>query len=378
MARENEARTGAGIPEAPLAYGSHHESVRLPLEPGVGSESGTAPAGLIDPFGRAIRYLRLSVTDRCDFRCVYCMNEDTQFLPKADILTHEELFRLAVAFVRLGTTKLRLTGGEPLTRRGVMTLIAALGGLLEKGTSGLEELTLTTNGSQLRRYAEQLRVAGVRRINVSLDSLRPEVFEDITRWGRFSQVMDGLDAAVEAGLAVKINVVALRGVNEDEFPHIIDWCYERGFDLTFIEVMPMGAEFQDPTRQTQYLPLQEVRESLDRRYGLLASERRTGGPARYVRLQNRDQELGFITPLSHQFCESCNRVRITCTGRLYLCLGQADHVDLHEVVRDGNDQDLETAIRAGIALKPRGHDFIIDRERGVGGRMARGMSHTGG
>jgi cyclic pyranopterin phosphate synthase len=329
----------------------------------------------IDPFGRPITYLRVSVTDRCDFRCVYCMAEDMVFLPKAEILTLEELDRLCSAFVRLGTRKLRLTGGEPLVRRDVMTLFGSLGRHIASGH--LDELTLTTNGSQLARHAEALVAAGVRRVNVSIDTLDPAKFAEITRWGRLNQVLDGLAAAKAAGLAVKINTVALKGVNEDEFDRLIEWCGQEGFDLTFIEVMPMG-DIGGENRLDQYLPLSLVRARLARHWTLEEIDYRSGGPARYVRVAETGRKLGFITPLTHNFCESCNRVRLTCTGTLYMCLGQEDSADLRAVLRDGaDDAALEAAIRAAIARKPKGHDFIIDR-RHQGPAVPRHMSVTGG
>jgi GTP 3',8-cyclase len=330
---------------------------------------------MIDPFGRSITYLRVSVTDRCDLRCVYCMAEDMTFLPKAEILTLEELDRLCSAFVRLGTRKLRLTGGEPLVRRDVMTLFRSLGRHIAAGD--LDELTLTTNGSQLARHAEALVAAGVRRINVSIDTLDPAKFAEITRWGRLNQVLDGLAAAKAAGLAVKINTVALKGVNEDEFDRLIEWCGQEGFDLTFIEVMPMG-DIGGENRLEQYLPLSLVRARLARRWTLDEIDYRSGGPARYVRVAETGRKLGFITPLTHNFCESCNRVRLTCTGTLYMCLGQEDSADLRAVLRGGGDDaGLEAAIRAAIARKPKGHDFIIDR-RHQGPAVPRHMSVTGG
>ena len=329
----------------------------------------------VDPFGRPITYLRVSVTDRCDFRCVYCMAEDMTFLPKAEILTLEELDRLCSAFVRLGTRKLRLTGGEPLVRRDVMTLFRSLGRHITAGD--LDELTLTTNGSQLARHAEALVAAGVRRVNVSIDTLDPARFAEITRWGRLNQVLDGLAAAKAAGLAVKINTVALKGVNEGEFDRLIEWCGQEGFDLTFIEVMPMG-DIGGENRLEQYLPLSLVRARLARRWTLDEIDYRSGGPARYVRVAETGRKLGFITPLTHNFCESCNRVRLTCTGTLYMCLGQEDSADLRAVLRGGADgAGLEAAIRAAIARKPKGHDFIIDR-RNNGPAVPRHMSVTGG
>ncbi|MBV9862681.1 MAG: GTP 3',8-cyclase MoaA [Alphaproteobacteria bacterium] len=330
---------------------------------------------MIDPFGRTITYLRVSVTDRCDFRCIYCMAEEMTFLPKAELLTLEELDRACSAFVRLGVKKLRLTGGEPLVRRNIMSLFHALGRHIESGA--LEELTLTTNGSQLARYAEELRACGVRRVNVSVDSLDPDKFTAITRHGRLDQVLDGIAAAKRAGLAVKINTVALRGVNDDELDDLVAWCGREGHDLVLIEVMPMG-DIGGENRLDQYLPLSLVRARLQRRWTLDDSDYRTGGPARYVTVRETGGRLGFITPLTHNFCESCNRVRLTCTGTLYMCLGQEDAADLRTPLRQSEgDQALETAIRAAIDRKPKGHDFIIDRRHNRPA-VSRHMSVTGG
>ncbi len=337
-------------------------------------EAKTSMAVLVDPFGREISYIRISVTDRCDFRCVYCMSEDMTFLPKKDLLTLEELDRLASTFVRLGTRKIRITGGEPLVRKGVMQLFRDLGRHLDGG--GLEELTVTTNGSQLARHADDLREAGVRRINVSLDTLDPEKFRAITRWGRWERVMEGIAAARKAGLAIKINAVAMKGVNQDEFDRMIRWCGERGFDLTLIETMPMGDI--DGDRTEQYLPLSVVRADLRKRWTLTDIDYRTGGPARYMRVAETGGRLGFITPMTHNFCESCNRVRLTCTGTLYMCLGQDDAADLKTPLRASeDDQLLEDAIREAISRKPKGHDFVIDRRTKVPS-VARHMSVTGG
>ena len=331
-------------------------------------------AMLVDPFGREITYVRISVTDRCDFRCVYCMAENMTFLPKRDLLTLEELLRLADAFITLGVRKIRLTGGEPLVRRNVMWLIGELGRRLGEGR--LEELTITTNGSQLVRFAEDLAKAGIRRINVSLDTLVRERFEAITRWGKFDKVMAGIEAAKAAGLAIKINMVALKGVNEDEFDRMIAWCGAEGFDLTLIETMPLGEV--DGDRVDQYLPLSEVRARLRERWTLTDIPYRTGGPARYVRVEETGGRLGFITPLTHNFCESCNRVRITCTGTMFMCLGQEDRVELREVLRSSeSDTHLIRAIRDGIARKPKGHDFVIDRRHNRPA-LGRHMSVTGG
>ncbi len=331
---------------------------------------------LIDPFARAITYLRVSVTDRCDFRCVYCMSEHMTFLPKVELLTLEELDRLCSRFVALGVRKLRITGGEPLVRKGIMTFFAAMSRHLASGA--LDELTLTTNGSQLRRYAAQLHEVGVRRINVSLDTLDEAKFARITRWGRLAQVLDGIDAAAEAGIRVKINAVALKGVNDDEALAMIDWAHGRGFDITFIEVMPMGEDMGDGLRLDQYWSLDDVRALIETRHRLTDLAISTGGPARYVRSENTGGRIGFITPLSHNFCESCNRVRLTCTGQLFMCLGQEDEADLRAPLRaSADDAPLEAAIRAAIARKPKGHDFDYSR-RHVAGTMTRHMSHTGG
>jgi GTP 3',8-cyclase len=329
---------------------------------------------VIDPFGRAISYVRVSVTDRCDFRCVYCMAEDMTFLPKAELLTLEELDRLCTAFVELGVRKLRLTGGEPLVRRNVMWLIAQLGRHVRSGA--LDELTLTTNGSQLERFAGDLARAGVRRINVSLDTLDRDRFAAITRWGKFDKVMAGIAAAKVAGLQVKINAVALKGVNEDELDRMIAWCGAEGFDLTLIETMPLGDI--DGDRTDQYLPLSLVRARLAERWTLTDIPYRTGGPARYVAVAETGGRLGFITPLTHNFCESCNRVRVTCTGTMYMCLGQEDAADLRGPLRASeSDEPLRRAIRDGIARKPKGHDFIIDRRHNRPA-VGRHMSVTGG
>jgi cyclic pyranopterin phosphate synthase len=329
---------------------------------------------MIDPFGRTISYLRVSVTDRCDFRCVYCMAEEMSFLPKAELLTLEELDQLVSAFIAKGVRKVRLTGGEPLVRRNIQWLVERLGRHL--ATGALDELTLTTNGSQLARHAEALHAAGVRRVNVSLDTLDSRKFAGITRWGRLDQVLAGIEAAKRAGLAVKINTVALKGVNDDEFDRLILWCGAEGFDLTLIEVMPMG-EVGEHTRLDQYLPLAQVRERLSGRFTLEPCDHRTGGPARSVRVAETGGRLGFITPLSHNFCESCNRVRLTCTGRLYLCLGQEDAADLRHPLRAGDAASLDAAIDRAIGRKPKGHDFVIDRRR-HGAAVPRHMSVTGG
>ncbi len=339
---------------------------------------GIAPAlmekPLIDPFGRQVSYIRVSVTDRCDFRCVYCMSEDMTFLPKRDLLTLEELDRLCSAFVARGTRKIRITGGEPLVRRNIMTLFASLSRHLDSGA--LEEITVTTNGSQLARFAKDLYAHGVRRINVSLDTLDPDRFRAITRWGDLTTVLKGIDAAQDAGLAIKINAVALKNFNEDEFASMIRWAHGRGMDMTFIEVMPLGEI--ESARVDQYLPLSQVRAQLLDQFTLQDSDYQTGGPARYVTVKETGGRLGFITPLTHNFCESCNRVRLTCTGTLYMCLGQEDAADLRAPLRASESNDLlYEAIDRAILRKPKGHDFIIDRvtrQPAVG----RHMSVTGG
>jgi len=331
-------------------------------------------APLVDPFGRTVSYLRVSVTDRCDFRCVYCMAEDMSFLPKKDILSLEELDRVSSAFIERGVRKLRLTGGEPLVRRNIMQLVKSLSRHIETGA--LEELTLTTNGSQLRRYAADLAGYGVRRINISLDTRDARKFRTITRWGDLDKVIEGIEAALAAGLQVKINMVALKDVNEEEIVPMVQWCHGRGMDLTLIETMPLGDI--DGDRTDQYLPLSLVRARLSERFTLDDIAHRTGGPARYVRIKETGGRLGFITPLTHNFCESCNRVRLTCTGTLYMCLGQEDAADLRAPLRgsEGNEA-LHAAISEAISRKPKGHDFIIDR-RHKKPALARHMSVTGG
>jgi cyclic pyranopterin phosphate synthase len=329
---------------------------------------------LVDPFGRSIDYVRVSVTDRCDLRCVYCMAEHQTFLPKSEILTIEELDRLCTAFVGLGTTKLRLTGGEPLGRRGFMDLVGGLSRHLKLGA--LKELTLTTNGTQLPRFAEGLAAAGVKRLNVSLDSLDPEVFRRVTRGGDLGQVLTGIEAAKAAGLKVKINTVALKGDNADQLPEIVKWAHGQGLDITLIETMPLGEIEED--RTDQYLSLASVRQDMESFWSLTPLAERTAGPARYVRVEETGGKLGFITPLSHTFCESCNRVRVTCTGTLYMCLGQDDQADLRAPLRaDASDASLVAAIREAIGRKPKGHDFHIDR-RGEAPAVRRHMSTTGG
>ncbi|WP_262028593.1 GTP 3',8-cyclase MoaA [Microvirga sp. Mcv34] len=337
-------------------------------------ENADTDRSLLDPFGRAITYLRVSVTDRCDFRCVYCMSEDMAFLPKRDLLTLEELDRICTAFVDRGVRKLRITGGEPLVRRDIMTLFGSLSRHLDSGA--LDELTVTTNGSQLARHAKDLAACGVKRINVSIDTLDADKFRSITRWGDLTKVLQGLDAAQNAGLKVKINAVALKGVNEDEIVHLLEWAHGRGMDLTLIEVMPLGEI--EGQRIDQFLPLSLVRARLSERYTMEDLADRTGGPARYVRVKETGGRLGFITPMTHNFCESCNRVRLTCTGQLFMCLGQEDAADLRGPVRAStSDELLERAIVDAIARKPKGHDFIIDR-RHARPAVSRHMSVTGG
>ena len=329
---------------------------------------------MIDPFGRHVTYLRVSVTDRCDFRCTYCMAEHMSFLPKKDLLSLEELDRVCSAFVAKGVRKLRITGGEPLVRKNIMWLFRALSRHLQDGS--LDELTLTTNGSQLPKFAQELKDIGVRRINISVDTLKANRFKAITRWGDLEQVMAGVDAAAKAGLAIKLNAVALKGVNEDEIEDLIEFAHGRGFDLTLIETMPMGEI--DGDRTDQYLPLSIVRARLMDRWTLEDIPHRTGGPARYVRIKETGGRLGFITPMTHNFCESCNRVRLTCTGTLYMCLGQDDAADLRAPLRaSADDQLLMRAIDEAISRKPKGHDFIIDR-RTKQPAVARHMSVTGG
>jgi len=329
---------------------------------------------MIDPFGRHVTYLRVSVTDRCDFRCVYCMSEHMTFLPKADVLSLEELDRVCSAFVRKGVRKLRLTGGEPLVRRNILSLFRSLGRHLESGD--LDELTLTTNGSQLAKYAADLKACGVRRVNVSVDTLDADKFRKITRWGELDTVMAGVRAARDAGLAIKINTVALKDVNEHEFDGLIRWCGDEGFDMTLIETMPMGDISYD--RNDQYLPLSKVRKRLKETWTLADIAYKSGGPARYVEVKETGRRLGFITPLTHNFCESCNRVRLTCTGTLYMCLGQNDKADLRAPLRASEaDHLLEAAIDEAIGRKPKGHDFVIDRDN-RGPAVQRHMSVTGG
>jgi len=328
---------------------------------------------MIDPFGRMVSYLRISVTDRCDFRCVYCMAEDMTFLPKKDLLSLEELDRLCTVFIEKGVKKLRLTGGEPLVRKGIMDLVRSLGRHLKTGA--LEELTLTTNGSQLHRFADELYEAGVRRINVSLDTLDEDKFAKITRWGKLDQVYRGLEAAKKAGLKVKINAVALKDVNEHEIETMMNWAHGEGYDITFIETMPLGEIDED--RTDQYLPLSLVKSRLEEKYTLDPISYKTGGPARYVEVKETSGRIGFITPMTHNFCESCNRVRLTCTGTLFMCLGQDDAADLREPLRASEGNELVAlAIDEAIGRKPKGHDFIIERNQGPA--VTRHMSSTGG
>ncbi len=334
---------------------------------------GAPYLNMIDPFGRTVSYLRVSVTDRCDFRCTYCMAENMTFLPRKDLLTLEELDRLCTVFIEKGVRKLRLTGGEPLVRKNILSLIRNLGRHLKTGA--LDELTLTTNGSQLGRFAGELAEAGIRRINVSLDTLDPEKFRAITRWGRFDQVMNGLAAAQRAGIDVKINMVALKGINDEELIPMLRWCGEQGFDLTYIETMPMGEI--DTSRGDRFLSLADVRKHIETAFTLEETDYRTGGPARYCTVRESGRRVGFISPLSHNFCESCNRVRLTCTGTLYMCLGQEDAADLRAPLRASESNELlHRAIDAAIARKPRGHDFAVERLDKAA--VQRHMSVTGG
>ena len=334
----------------------------------------SSKAPMLDPYGRPITYLRVSVTDRCDFRCVYCMAEEMTFLPKAELLTLEELETVCRRFMAVGTLKIRLTGGEPLVRRNIIQLIDNLGAEVKGGN--LDELTITTNGSQLTKMADDLYRAGVRRINVSIDTLNPRKFTEITRWGDLTKVLDGLEAARSAGLEVKINAVAIKGFNDEELGDMVAWCGREGFDMTIIEVMPMG-DIGNENRLDQYLPVSLVRSQLAKRFTLTDLDYSSGGPARYVRVAETGRKLGFITPLTHNFCESCNRVRLTCTGMLYMCLGQDDNADLSHALREHGVDGLDEAIREAIGRKPKGHDFIIDR-RNSGPAVSRHMNVTGG
>ena len=331
---------------------------------------------LIDPFNRKINYLRVSVTDRCDFRCVYCMSEKMQFLPKKDLLTLEELDKICSVFIEMGITKLRITGGEPLVRRNILSFFKSISRHLITGD--LKELTLTTNGSQLKKFARPLFDLGVKRVNISLDTLNPEKFKRITRWGKLDQVLDGIQEAKEAGLAIKINKVALKKTNQDELNKFIQWCGDEGFDLTFIEVMPMG-DFGEEDRLDQYWSLKDLREELDKKWTLKDLSLTTVGPARYSEISETGQKVGFITPLTHNFCESCNRVRMTCTGQLFMCLGQEEDADLRSALREGSDNDylLRKRIMQAVDRKPKGHDFDYSRKK-ISGQMSRFMSHTGG
>ena len=334
------------------------------------------PSPLIDPFNRTISYLRVSVTDRCDFRCVYCMSEKMQFLPKKDLLTLEELDKVCSVFIDMGIRKIRVTGGEPLVRRNILSFFQAISRHLISGR--LSELTLTTNGSQLTKFAQPLADLGMQRVNISLDTLDSEKFKKITRWGRLDQVMKGIKAAKSAGLAIKINTVALRKTNEDELHKFVQWCGEEGFDLTFIEVMPMG-DFGPEDRLDQYWSLKDLRRELTKKWTLEDLDISTGGPARYARVRETQQKIGFITPLTHNFCESCNRVRLTCTGQLFMCLGQEEDADLRSALRTNseNDELLRNRIRNAVDRKPKGHDFNYSRQK-ILGQMPRYMSHTGG
>jgi cyclic pyranopterin phosphate synthase len=334
--------------------------------------AGGVSRPLIDRYGRQISYLRISVTDRCDFRCVYCMSEHMEFLPRSDVLSYEEIDQIAAAFIARGTRKIRLTGGEPLVRRDIITLVQKLGSYLG---NGLDELTLTTNGSQLARYADRLAAAGVKRINVSLDTLDEARFRAITRRGRIADVLQGIDAAADAGLKIKLNMVAMRGVNDDEIEPMMAFAHGRGFGLTLIEGMPLGEVGID--RVDSYLPLKELRARLAAKYTLEPTDHRTGGPARYDWVKETNGLLGFITPMSHNFCETCNRVRLTATGQLFMCLGQEDMVDLRQALRSNGPAALDAALDRAMLLKPKGHDFVLDRDH-TGPALSRHMSVTGG
>ncbi len=331
---------------------------------------------LIDPFNRKITYLRVSVTDRCDFRCVYCMSEKMQFLPKKDLLTLEELDKVCSVFIEMGIKKLRITGGEPLVRRNILSFFKNISRHLKKGS--LEELTLTTNGSQLKKFAKPLVDLGIKRVNISLDTLNPEKFKKITRWGRLEQVLEGIQEAKKSGLSIKINKVALKKTNQDELNDFVKWCGDEGFDLTFIEVMPMG-DFGADDRLDQYWSLQDLRKDLEKIWTLNDISLTTGGPARYCEILETGQKVGFITPLTHNFCESCNRVRMTCTGQLFMCLGQEEDADLRSALRENINDDtlLRKRIMQAIDRKPKGHDFDYSRQK-ISGQMSRYMSHTGG
>ncbi len=328
---------------------------------------------LIDPFGRKVNYLRVSVTDRCDFRCTYCMSENMTFLPKKDILSLEELETICNVFIKLGTKKIRLTGGEPLVRKGILNLIKNLG---KKIGNGLDELTLTTNGSQLQKYAEFLKENGVNRVNISLDHLDPSKFREITRWGDLDKVLAGIQKAKSVGIKVKINTVALKDFNEKNIIEMIEWCSLNEYDMTLIEVMPMG-DIGSENRFNQYLPLSKVKERLSKKFKLINIPKKTGGPARYYKIEGKKIDLGFITPLTHNFCESCNRVRLTCTGILYMCLGQDDNVDLKNILRNKGSSFLEESLFKAISKKPKGHDFNISKSA-INISSKRHMSVTGG
>ena len=330
-------------------------------------------AKLVDAFGRHITYLRISITDRCNFRCFYCMSDDMTFLPRDELLSLEEINRVASAFIARGVRKIRITGGEPLVRRGVMDLFRSMGKHVNDGA--LDELTLTTNAVLLDRYADELYASGVRRVNISLDTLREETFARITNYGELPPVMNGIAAAKKAGLHVKINAVALRGVNDVEVNDLVQWCGDQGFDLTFIETMPLGEP--QVTRTDHYLPLSQVKADMAKRWTLSELDDNTGGPSRYVRIKETGGRVGFITPLTHNFCEDCNRVRLTCTGTLYMCLGQDDSVDLRTPLRAGEGNEaLNAAIDQAMILKPKGHDFVIEDNKPAA--VARHMSVTGG
>ena len=344
------------------------------MESGIFMTLSIASKALIDPFGRTVDYIRVSVTDRCDFRCVYCMAEQMTFLPKSELLSLEELEQVCRKFMELGTRKIRLTGGEPLVRRNIMQLIESIGAEVKAGN--LDELTITTNGSQLHKMANQLVDAGVKRLNISIDTLDPDRFREITRWGNLDNVLAGLEAAKVSGLQIKLNVVALKGVNEFELSDMVVWAGEQNFDMTIIEVMPMG-DIGNENRVDQYLPLSQVRAELSKRFTLVDSAYQTAGPARYVTVAETGKRLGFITPLTHNFCESCNRVRVTCTGQLYMCLGQDDNADLSYALRKGGETGLEAAIVEAIGRKPKGHDFVISR-RAPAAAVGRHMNVTGG
>ncbi len=338
------------------------------------SENTGKPSQLIDQFGRVVDYIRISVTDRCDFRCVYCMAEEMTFLPKAELLTLEELETVCRTFMSLGTKKIRLTGGEPLVRKNIIQLIRNLGNDVKNGN--LEELTITTNGSQLSKMAGQIAEAGVKRLNVSIDTLNPEKFKKITRWGDLNKVLEGIRISSKFNLRIKLNVVALKGINDEEIVDMIKWCGSENHDITIIEVMPMG-DIGNENRIDQYLPLSKLRKDLSKTFELSELEYKTPGPARYFEILNTGQKVGFITPLTHNFCESCNRVRMTCTGKLYMCLGQDDNANLAHALRFGGEKKLKDAIIEAISRKPKGHDFVISRNKKLS-PVNRHMNVTGG